>query len=172
METLGKVNNREIKYFNIRSNPNWFYQLPSEYWIAFTIADIEDQELLNDATIKCLDKGVLYTCSAGQLASETEDYFIQEIAWRETQKEESTGIPADFDKTPSSSFGRNFSEEFWFSTTLANPTINDEYLKVETVACIDFTSKGVKEYIRKLIIKINGGWLPSDEKIENPQYDS
>lgn len=172
METLGKVNDRDIQYVNIRSTPNWFEQLPSKNWVAFTIVDEADEMLLNDSTMKCLDKGVLYTCCAGQLASKTEDYFIEEIVIREIQTEELTGIPPDYDKTPMYSFSNNFSEEFWFSTTLANPKINEEYLKVHIVACIDFTKKGVKQYILKLIDKINDHWLPSDEEYEYPEYDS
>ena len=172
MEILGQVNSREIQYINIRFHPNWSEQLFFKSWVAFTVADIQDRELLNEVTMKCLDKGVLYTCSAGQLASETEDYFDQEIVWREVQVEESTGIQADYDKTPMTTFHSNFSEGFWFSTHLANPTINDENLKVDSVVCIDFTSAGVKQYLIELIKKINSGWLPSDDKIEAPRYDS
>ncbi len=172
MKILGNINDRQIIYFNIRVENSWHSQLPLNNWIAFTIADKEDEYLLNDTIIKCLDNGVSYTCSTGQLGSKTEDYFDQEIAWRETQKEERTGEPADFDKTPMTTFHRKFGEGFWFATTLAYATINDEYLITDKVVCIDFTKQGVESQIKSLIEKINNGWLPSDEQTEQPTYDT
>jgi hypothetical protein len=167
LKVLGKINNRQILYCNIRIDNNWVSQLPQKNWIAFTIADNEDKDLLNEITFKCLDNGVCYTCSTGQLGSDTEDYFDQEIAWRETQKEEKTGEPADFDKTPMTSFHKSLKEGFWFATTVAYATINDEYLETNEVVCIDFTKHKVENEIAILIDQINNGWLPSDEDIES-----
>lgn len=147
-------------------------QLPASNWIAFTIADNNDKDLLYDTTIKCLDSGVNYTCSAGQLGSDTEDYFDEEIAWRETQKEEATGEPADFDKTPMTTSHKNFGEGFWFATTVAHATINNEYLNTDKVVCIDLTTQSVQKHLLNLIDKINKGWLPSNEEIESPLYDT
>ena len=172
MKILGHINDRQILYCNIRVDNNWYLKLPANNWIAFTIANNEDEELLNDTTIKCLDNGVSYTCSAGQLGTDTENYFDQEIAWRETQKEEKTGEPADFDKTPMTTSHQNFGEGFWFATTVAHPTINDKYLNTDKVVCIDFTKQGVESHLINLIDKINNGWLPSDEQIEMPLYDT
>ena len=172
MKILGHIKDRQIFYCNIRVDNNWFLQLPTSNWIAFTIADNDDKDLLNDTTIKCLDNGVNYTCSAGQLGSDTEDYFDQEIAWRETQKEKATGEPADFDKTPMTTSHKNFGEGFWFATTVAQATINDEYLNIDKVVCIDFTKQSVQTHLLNLIDKINNGWLPSDEGIESPLYDT
>ena len=171
MEKLGLVNNRQILYCNVRSQQSWFDQLPSKNWIVFSIADKDDEALLNNATIKCLDKNVSYTCSAGELGSDTEAYFDQEIVWREVQKEEKTGAPQNYDRTPMTTSHRNFSEGFWFATTVAYPTIEDRYIHIETVVCVDCTERGVKEHIQSLIEKINSGWLPSDDEVEPPVYD-
>jgi len=119
MERIGKINDREIFYISIRDNLNWMKLLPTEKWVAFTISDNEDKEMLNDCTIGILDKNVTYTCSAGELGSLTEDYFDEEIGWRGVQYEEKTGKKFDFDQSPMTSIHQNFSEGFWFSAVVA-----------------------------------------------------
>ncbi len=172
MKILGYINDRQILYCNIRDYNNWYLNLPSNNWIAFTVADIEDEDLLNNTTVKCLNNGVSYICCAGQLGSDTESYFDQEIAWRESQKENKTGELINFDKTPMTTSHQNFGEGFWFATTTAYATINDKYLITDKVICIDFTIHGVENHLINLIDKINNGWLPSDEEIEIPLYDT
>jgi len=163
LKILGNINSRQILFCNIRTDKDWFLQVPQNSWIAFTIADKEDKDLLSETTKKCLDNGVCYTCSTGELGSDTEDYFDEEIAWRETRKEEETNEPADFDKTPMTTYHEDFEEGFWFATTVAYATINDKYIITDKVVCIDFTKRGVEESIINLITKINSGWLPSDK---------
>ena len=97
MLAIGQIEDRQIFYSNIRLEANWFEKLPASNWLAFTIADIEDKGLLKDTTIKCLDKGVIYIHSVGQLASETDDSFDEEIVWRQVQEEEKTGKPQDYE---------------------------------------------------------------------------
>ena len=172
MRILGHINNRQILYCNVRVDNDWYLKLPPNNWIAFTIADYDDKDLLNETTIKCFNNGVSYTCSAGQLGSDTEDYFHQEIAWRERQKEEAIGEPANFDKTPMTTSHKNFGEGFWFATTVAYASINGKYLNTDKVICIDFTKKRVETHLLNLVEKINKGWLPSDEEIENPLHDN
>jgi hypothetical protein len=169
---LGEYNNRQIFYTNVRTDINWFDKLPSSNWLAFTIADSTDKEILSDTTKKCLDKNVLYTCSTGQLGSDTEDYFDEEIVWRKVQIEEQTGKPQDYETSPMTTFHRNFDEGFWFATTVANATAYDEYISIDKVVCIDMTQQGVKKYLLELIDKIKNGWLPSDNEIEVPKYDT
>jgi hypothetical protein len=171
LELLGQISERQVFYCNIRSDENWFDKINFDNWIAFTIADDEDKELLNDMTSHCLDKGVCYTCSAGQLASLTEDYFDEEIVWREVQESERTGKSQDYEHTPMTSFHKNFDEGFWFAVTNANQIIHDKYIKSNEVVCIDCTKNKVRGHLLNLIDKINNGWLPSDKEIEKPIYD-
>ena len=172
MTEIGRLNDRQIFYTNVRADLSWFDKLPSSNWLAFTIADIEDKELLNDTTIKCLDKNVLYTCCAGQLASETEDYFDQEIVWRQVQIEKQTGKPQDYQTSPMTTSHQNFDEGFWFAIQSAYATAYDKYVSIDKVICIDMTQCGVKQYLIELIDKIQCGWLPSDNDIEVPKYDT
>jgi len=119
-----------------------------------------------------LDSNVLYTCSAGQLGSDTEDYFDEEIVWRQVQIEERTGKPQDYETSPMTTFHRNFDEGFWFATSVANAIAFDEYIPIDKVVCIDMTQQGVKKYLEALIDKINKGWLPSDSEVAVPKYDT
>jgi len=171
MELLGTVNSRQVFYCNVREEQNWFEQLPITNWIAFTIADNEDQELIDNIVKRSLDKNVAGVSSAGQFASETEDFFVDEIVLRNIQKEKELGDFDDYETSPMLTFHRNFSEGFWFATTVANPSINDQYLGIDKVVCIDSTKKRVKAYLKQLIGMFNNGELPSDNKIELPLYD-
>ena len=167
MENIGKINDKEIFYISIRDNSNWFTVLPTKKWIAFTIVDTKDKEMLNKCTEKILDRNVSYTCSAGELASLTEDYFDEEIVYRAVLFEEETGEKFDYNKSLMTTSHRNFSEGFWFASTLAN----DEEYGIKKVVCIDFTTKKVKNYLTELVSKIKDDWLPSDEEIELAIYD-
>ena len=84
---------------------------------------------------------------------DTESYFDQKIAWRETQKEEATGEPADFAKTAVTTSHRNFWGGFWFATNIAYATLNDKYLNTDKVIYIDFTKQGVESHLINLIDK-------------------
>ena len=154
MTKIGELNDRQIFYTNVRTDSDWFDKLPSANWLALTIADTQDKDLLNDTVIKCIDKNVLYTCSLGQLASETEDYFDEEIVWRQVQIEEQTGIAQDNEPTPMTSFHRNFDEGFWFATTVAKATTHEDHIPIETVICVDMTQQGVRKYLLELVDKI------------------
>lgn len=172
MTKIGELNDRQIFYINVRGDLHWFDKLPSSNWLVFTIADTADKELLNDTTKKCLDSNVLYTCSVGQLGSDTEDYFDEEIVWRQVQIEERTGKPQDYETSPMTTFHRNFDEGFWFATTVANATAYDKYIPIDTVVCVDMTERGVRKYLIELIDKIKSSWLPSDNEVEVPKYDN
>lgn len=109
-----------------------------------------------------------YTCSAGELAGLTEQYFDEEIGWRGVQQEEKTGKEYDYEQLPITTMHRNFGEGFWFASTLAY----DRDKEINKVVCIDFTTRKVKKHLTELVEKINNGWLPSDEEIELAEYDN
>jgi hypothetical protein len=75
MELLGNIGRRKIYYTAVRNNPGWKSALPGADWVVFTIANISDEDLVPPAVKVCVDKNVSYACSAGSIASRTEDYF-------------------------------------------------------------------------------------------------
>ena len=168
MELLGRINRRKIYYVQVRNNPEWKNSLSKNDWIVFTIANKEDEELVPPAVKICMDKKVAYTCSAGTLAHWTEQYFDEEITGRALDYELRTKKEFDYEFSPVTTAHQNFSEGFWFATTLAY----DAYKETDKVVCLDFTKRKVKKHLTDLIEKINNGWLPSDEEIELAEYDS
>ncbi len=165
MTKIGEHNDRQILYLNVRTDLQWFEKLPLSNWLAFTIADETDKDLLYDMTAKCLDRNVLYTCSVGELASEAEDYFDEEIVWKQVQIEELTGKPQDYETSPMTTFHRNFDEGFWFAIQVACATSYDKDIPINIVVCIDLTGQGMENYITELLGKIKIGWLPSDIEV-------
>ncbi|AKP52869.1 hypothetical protein, partial [Cyclobacterium amurskyense] len=79
MELIGRINKRKIYYIQIRNNSEWKFSLPKYDWVAFTIADKEDEELVPPAVKICMDKNVAFACNAGTLAISTENYFDEEM---------------------------------------------------------------------------------------------
>jgi hypothetical protein len=51
MELLGKIGQREIFYCHVRSDEKCFDSISFDNWIAFTIADDDDKQLLHDMTV-------------------------------------------------------------------------------------------------------------------------
>lgn len=165
MKFLGRIQRKKIYYIALREDGNWKHRLPKKDWIAFTIANEEDEELVASSITACLDKNVSYTCSVGEIASRSEDYFDEEFAWRNL--DEKFNPKEDSEDVLMTTFHTNFSEGFWFATVLA--MIDNQEL--EKVVCLDFTKRKVKNYLIELIHKINDGWLPSEKKVEHPVYD-
>ncbi|NAS32606.1 hypothetical protein GTQ40_16615 [Flavobacteriaceae bacterium R38] len=168
MEFLGRVNKRKVYYVQIRNNSDWKSVIPKNDWVAFTIANKEDEELIPSVVKTCMDNNVSYTCSAGNLGHMTEQYFDEEISWRAVDFEMQTKKEFDYEFSPVTTAHKNFGEGFWFATTLAR----DDNFEIDKVVCIDFTKRKVKKYLIELIDKINNSWLPSDEEIEFPEYDN
>lgn len=168
METLGQIGDRQILYINIIADKDWFQKLPTDNWVAFTIGDREMVELEKKLVTNCLDKNVCYTCSAGRLARSTENKFDIEIVNRAIAAEDRTGKEYDYEQSACTTSHENFSQGFWFAAT----TAHDPYKELDKGVCIDFTANGVKQNLKELIKKINNGWLPDDEEIEEPKYDN
>ena len=168
MEFLGRINRRKIYYIQRRNNPEWKFSLPKNDWIAFTISNKEDEELIPPVVNVCMDKNVLYACNAGEFGSQAEDYFLEEIGWRGVQFEEKNGGKFDHDESPMTSAHKNFGVGFWFAAAVAS----DGDKVMDKVVCIDFTKRKVKKSLIELIDKINNGWLPTDKEIELAEYDN
>jgi len=164
MELIGRINRRKIYYVEIRNNQIWHKKLPKRDWIAFTIANEEDEELVASKTKILFDKKVSYTCSVGEISHITEDYIDEEIAFQMIDKNESEKNLESIMTTAHENFG----EGFWFCTTVAD---KDDYA-IDKIVCIDFTRKKVKNYLKQLIEKIDNNWIPSENENELPKYDS
>jgi len=171
VEIIGTLNSRQIYYCKVRADENWFEELPVKNWIAFTIANNNDNSLIQDIAVKCLSKEVSSVCCAGQLASITEDFFVDEIVQNNIQKEQ-LGESGDEDSSPMLTFHSNFSEGFWFAAFSLYPSICDRYLDIDKIICIDITNEGVKKHLINLIKEFESGGSPSDTEIEEPVYDS
>ena len=171
METLGHISFKQIFYCHVRTDKNWFEKLPADHWFAFTIADIDDEAMIPDVAVKCMDKNVSCVCCAGQLASHTSDHFnIEAVEW-EIKKAEANEADGENARAPLITAHKNFSEGFWFATSIASDTIEDKYLDVDKVICIDMTKNAVRKYLRNLVGEFNSGGLPSDSEFEEPEYD-
>ncbi len=46
MELIGRIERRKVYYVQIRNNSTWKKSIPKRDWLAFTIADKEDEELV------------------------------------------------------------------------------------------------------------------------------
>ncbi len=108
-----------------------------------------------------------YICCAGQLADHVELAFDMKIVEKAIEQENITQRPFDYDQSPITTAHKNFSEGFWFASFV----VQNEENWINTLICLDFTKKGVKNNIISLIEKINNDWLPSEEEIESPFYD-
>ena len=167
MELLGGIERKLIYYIKIRDTPNWGELLPTDGWVAFTIANTEDRKLVPDAVKVCLDKNMKYSCSAGTLAHWTEQCFDEEIVQRAIAFEIKKKEEYDYDFSPMTTAHQNFSEGFWFASTLAY----SPHVDTSKVVCLDFTKRGVKNHLVSLIHKINENWLPNDEEVELAKFD-
>lgn len=167
MELIGRIDRRKIYYVQIRNNSSWKKSIPKSNWVALTIVNEEDEELVPIVVKVCLDRNVSYTCSTGNYAQITENYFDEEIAWRGVKHEKKTNEEFDHDYSPITTSHRNFGEGIWFAAKSAIIEKSD----IDKVVCIDFTKKKVKKHLVNLIQKVNNGWLPSDEEIESVVYD-
>ena len=168
MELIGRIDSRKIYYLSVRNNSDWKSSLPNKDWLAFTIANKEDEELVPPVIKVCLDKNVSYSCSTGNLAKRSEDCFDEEISFRATDFEVKTRQKFDYDSAPITTYHNNFGEGLWFASKSAYV----DKFEIEKIVCLDLTKLKVKNHIVNLIDKINNGWLPSEEETELPEYDN
>ncbi len=147
MELLGRVNRRKVFYIQIRNNPKWAKSLPNQDWIAFTVANEEDDEMIPSVIKVCLDQNVSCACSAGEFAKMSEEYFDEEITWRAVSYEQETGKDFDYNESPVTTSHRDIGEGFRFACTLAH----GDRFDITQIVCIDFTRKKIKKQISELI---------------------
>jgi hypothetical protein len=162
MDIIGNINERLIYYLSVEKTTDWADKLPNKNWLVVPICDRRDTALIDKVVQACLDKNVLYVCAIGQECEWAHDWFDETILTNRINKKLPISCPDDFDEEPMTTWHDDFVEGLWFAATAAFPSINDEYIYVDKVVCLDLTDKANKEYLTELTIKINSGWLPSN----------
>ena len=161
MELIGRINRKKIYYIQIRNNPNWESDLPNNDWIAFTIANEEDEELIPPTVKICIAKNVSYTSSTGEFALRTKGYFDEEIEWLMTDYEIKDEEKFN-NKNLITISDENFEKAFWLTFS----SIYSDNFILDKIVCIDFTKRKVKNQLIKLIEKINNGFVLNAEPNE------
>ena len=159
MERLGKINDKNILYVYWEDINKSRSELPTQNWLVFVIGnDKLETEYLKLAKI-CIDRKVLFACTAGKECQLIHDTFDQ-VDINRLKKN------GDYDKLEDLSIyfvmttsHEDFDEGFWFAATTAFSEFGD----IEKVVCVDFTDKKVKYDLQELITKIHEGWLPDDD---------
>jgi hypothetical protein len=154
----GSINNREIFYSNIGDSFNEVESFPSKNWLLFAIAEKAQARNLYTFAEKCLDRGVLYVCGAGEACSDIDDAFDSVMVDRKLASLNRDLTQDDFQNSPMTTWHHDFDEGFWFSVKIAN----HETELINKVVVANLTTGNFQFRIKELIEKIQLGWLPSD----------
>jgi hypothetical protein len=154
----GLLNDRNILYCDVGSDLAKTGEFPTANWLLFAIADKGQLELLYSFAEKCLDRGVLYICGAGEASSEIDDAFDFVVLDRKLASLKRDLTEDDFDDSPMTTWHNDFDEGFWFAAT----TAYHEKEAIGHVIVANLTQESYEFRIKDLIAKINSGWLPSD----------
>ena len=165
MEQLGFVFERPLFYCK------GLYNLDATLlsnWVLFSVVDEKNDSLSNKLIETCLTNNVGYICSAGNQAEYIHDCFDEVIAFKAAPFQLATAIEYTLSNMPITTWHTNFDEGLWY----AGYNAMDDAKVLDKIICIDLTEKGVRQHIQTLIKKINTGWLPNDEEVVIPAYDS
>ncbi len=155
MEKIGQIEDRKIYYLSVNETENWVDKLPNNNWLVAVICDKRDAKLLEQVTKSCLEKGVLYVCTMGQECEWAHDYFDEMVFIYRLNKKLPISSPEDFDEEPMTTWHNDLFEGLRFATTSAFPTIQDEYISVDKVVCIDLSDKPNKQTLKSMTLRIN-----------------
>jgi hypothetical protein len=154
----GYINNREIFYSDIGNGFSEIESFPPKNWLLFAIADQDQLGRLYSFAEKCLDRGVLYICGAGEACSEIDDAFDSVMVDRKLAGLNRDLTQDDFHDSPMTTWHHDFDEGFWFSVTTA---YHEEQL-IDKVIVANLTEKNYEFRIKELVEKIQAGWFPPD----------
>ena len=167
MERIGKIDEKEIFYLRSEDIDKYLNQLPQKNWLLFAIGNSNSEKEYRCLADACIEKNVLYVCTAGKECKLIHDIFdaVDIERLKRNGEYEKLGLSVYFVMT---TWHGDFDEGLWFASTAAF----SEFGEIEKIICVDFTEKKVRNYISKLIEQINTGWLPEDEEItKEPLYD-
>jgi hypothetical protein len=168
MERLGEINDRQVFYIKVTDDDNWFDKLPSQDWLAIPIGDKKAIQIYSKLADNCYDRKLVYMCALGQSSELIHDIFDETKYTKKIERGESIDSRDDFEDTAITTWHKNFDEGFWFAL---NAAFDGDKL-IDKVVCIDYTTSGVKNYLVELLDKFHQKWLPSEEEILMPKYDS
>ena len=168
MLKLGEINDRIVLYIKVGDDENWYNELPTSNWLIIPIADEKNIKGFTKLAEKCIEKNLIYMCGLGKCCEVFDDIFDEVDLVKKILNNENTDAAEAFEDSPITTWHNNFAEGFWFAVTVAN--YSDKI--INKVVCVDFTSKGVKNYLAALLVKLHQGWLPSSEESKQPEYDS
>ncbi|MFD1145501.1 hypothetical protein ACFQ4C_30525 [Larkinella insperata] len=148
MNLLGAVNEREVYYFQLPNNGNWFDFLPFNNWLVIPISNERDEHLINVVAEKCLEKKVTYICTTGKDCEYVHDIFDETIVINRLTDGLPVDSPDDFEHEPMTTWNAEIAECLWFALY----TAHNEYNKIEKVVCLDLTRKESNEKILSALI--------------------
>ena len=152
-----RINNRKIVYLDIVDDLREFNALPLNKWILFVIEDDIMNPVLPFFASLCIEKDVVYVCSAGKACSEMDDLFDMEMVNREMEGKYIPEWIQNDDDVLMTTWHEDFDEGFCFATTVAG--YND--IPITDVVVVNLTKQKYLRKIEELTQRINEGWAPS-----------
>jgi hypothetical protein len=152
------INNRKIFYLDIQQDLPELETLKLKNWILFVIEDNIKNPILRRFANLCIDKDVLYVCTAGKACSEVDDLFDFAMVDRVQGGGKLPSWYQTDDDVLMTSWHHDFEEGFWFATT----TANYESLPIKTVLVVNLTGNNYLPIIQSLTKRITEGWFPSN----------
>ena len=157
IEFLEKILSKRIFYLNIQKDLSQFMNATLNNWVLYVLADNPKLSILDAFAESCIDKDVLYVCTAGNAGSEIDTLFDLNIVMREIDGRKMPSWYGE-DDTLMTSWHAELEEGFWFAT---NVSFNDR-LPVEPVLVVNMTDDNLQSIIADLTRKISSGWIPPD----------
>ncbi|MGB8194388.1 MAG: hypothetical protein WCF67_20825 [Chitinophagaceae bacterium] len=154
---LGKHNKNEVYYYSL--NQHELDSLPRENWVCLAIANEEfDRAFFEEFVIFSATNGLLEFKGQGLQGELLHDLYDEIIVDYELQAEVETDVMTSW-------YGEGPNElanAFWgcFYANVLPEGIEQDDVKV---VCICFDGGDYADLLKKLLEKINEGWVPEDE---------
>ena len=157
-DTIGTINNRQIRFADIHGDLDFDDLLPLQNWMLFVIEDnIENPVLVKFAEF-CIDNDVQYMCAAGTACSKVDDLFDHLVVCRLIDGKRLPSVCRTDDDVLMTTWHHDFDKGFWFAAVVAEY----EDFPFDTVLVANMTSGHYKGRIAELVTRINNGWLPGN----------
>ncbi len=161
MERLGKVYGKNVYYFHWNHERRNYYleKLPKkEKWLLFVIGDDKLNEEYKLLAEKSVEENLIEMSAAGIECELIHDIFDGVIIEKERVKGTLDTTEA-FNNTTMTVWNTNkFDSGYW--GICACDGYEEEDIKIGILICVDFTSRGVKKYLKHITKLIRKGWLP------------
>ncbi|HET6996812.1 MAG TPA: hypothetical protein VFI06_17585 [Chitinophagaceae bacterium] len=158
ISTLGTINNRQILYIDVVDHPDINKISHLENWILFIIENNVDNPVLRPFLELCIDRDVLYVCTAGAAGSEVDDLADLLMVIRKLKGKYLPSWLKSDDDVLMTTWHDDFEEGFWFAAQVARY----EDHPIQNVLVANLSRQTQLNRIQGLIKRINEGWLPPD----------